>query len=487
VAALAVSLVLHLVAGGGLRCAGSPTLLTGDLGLELTDVEIPAAAPAHPAGPDRAPVPRPAQEPVAPTATPSQGGIAPAAPAPRHRRTAAAGAADAGPAGDAGARDAAVPAGDAGVPGAADAAAPVPSVASATGAGRDAVTEALASHRPSEPVAASRDAGPAATAAAPGGPDQSPGGVDLGPYVPAGDVVTVLLRLDRLRGTEWAAPALAVLAPMPDYQMVVGRRDAAVLRLFDTLLISSSDPRRVTATTLVARTRRSHREVRSFLARREAPVSWTPVRGGALGRRQPSVLVPPGDRRVFLQPLPGWIVLAQPEHLGALLTPARGALDEQMAAPGALPGWLAAVREVENVAGGERGPAMMVSAQSQGGTLRLPGAGAVEVPRRAALALEITEGGFHVHGQLTFATGAQASAFVRAAERQRRELLASLTGNLLLRQFHLYNPLKGLSLRVRDNLVSYATSASVADAHAILERLAEGTREFFARQARTPR
>src|SRR5690606_20503024 len=84
-------------------------------------------------------------------------------------------------------------------------------------------------------------------------------------YFPRGHVVTVMARLDRLRGTEWAQPIDAMLKPLPDYHSLAGDLDVRMADNFDLLVISSPRPDDALATTVMVRTRMAPAEFRDFL------------------------------------------------------------------------------------------------------------------------------------------------------------------------------------------------------------------------------
>jgi hypothetical protein len=323
----------------------------------------------------------------------------------------------------------------------------------------------------------------AGTATAAGTPSTSD--VNLLAYLPPGDVVSVMVRFDRLRGWPWAAQAEAILAPMPDYRALIGDRKAALSEIFDFIIISTPQPREVTATTLVGRTRRSNAEMRAFIDQPQAPVSWYAARGGAAGRRLPSPLIVPGDARLFLQPKPSWTVLAQPRYLGVLPQRADGNIDTITASDADLPDWLGRVPAIEEATGTikERGPVLMVTIQ---GLLprrfNAPYVGELRTPRRITLAVEIARGGFYVRGAMLFDTDAQAEAFIASIGKARTDLTASPLGKALLRRFHIYHALNGLTFQRNGTKVAYATSISVADARGLLDRAAAEVRAFFAPQ-----
>lgn len=334
------------------------------------------------------------------------------------------------------------------------------------------------------------DAGPAtATASRPATPPGPPGtAADFRPYVPQGDKVTVLLRYDRLRGTPWAKLTDAILAPMPDYRAIVGTRNTPLADLFDVLLISSRNPTDVTATNLVARTRRPPAEMRRFLAGKDTPVSWRAVRGGVLGKRLASASKLERDNRVYLIPFPEWVVLTRAKHLGepARQPPAAGVpadLDAVRADETALPDWLRRARSVEVESGIDRGPIAVMSVSGiKHAEVDLPQVGTVPVPVHAALAVEMAKQGFYVRGTLTFSSVERAEAFQRTLEATRSRLLDSTWGQLLLKNFHAFHALKGLTMRRRDARVTYATSISIADGKAMMVLAADWARRFYAAQ-----
>ncbi len=326
------------------------------------------------------------------------------------------------------------------------------------------------------------------TASRPATPPGPPGtAADFRPYVPQGDKVTVLLRYDRLRGTPWSKLADAILAPMPDYRAIVGNRKTPLADLFDVLLISSRNPTDVTATNMVARTRRAPAELRRYLDSKDTPVRWRAVRGGVLGKRLASATKLERDNRVYLIPYPDIIVLTRTRFLGDPVREApAGApadLDAVRADEAALPDWVRRARTVEVESGADRGPIAVVSVSGIKHTeLDVPQVGTVPVPVHAALAIEMAKQGFYVRGTLTFSTVERAQAFQRSLEAARSRLLDSTWGQLLLKNFHAYHALKGLTMRRRDARVTYATSISVADGKAMMVLAADWARRFYAAQ-----
>jgi hypothetical protein len=315
--------------------------------------------------------------------------------------------------------------------------------------------------------------------------DLPPGAsADLRVYAPEGDKLAVLLRYDRLKGTPWAALADAIIAPMPDYRSIVGNRKVALADLFQSLLISTRNPTNVRATHLIARTHMSPAEVRRFLDHPLQPVTWSAVRGGALGERQDSPLKVERDRRVYLIPQPGLVVLTRPKFLGALVEqPPAGSAPADLdarAAPADVPPWLARARSAENEAGVDSD---VVAVVTVGGIRRdeieVPEFGALPTPVRFSLALEMAKVGFYVRGTLAFATAQLAQQFETRMNQGRERVLGNRFTQLMLRNFHAFNALQGLTLRRRGQLVTYATSISNADAKAGMRLAADWARRFF--------
>jgi hypothetical protein len=333
-------------------------------------------------------------------------------------------------------------------------------------------------------AAGPRDAGPASAAAIAAGGDAGPipagAAADLTAYAPPGDVVTVLLRLDRIRGTPWEDRVRAIVEPMPDYQAIIGGRDIDLADHLDLLVITSSEPQSITATTLAARSRKRDAAIRELLDHDGAPIDWRDVRGGQLGTRRPGPARHPSDPRVYLLPaaLSDWLVLARPEHLGPLLdAPAGGASDP--------PDWLAAIPDIAAEAGEEEeGPIAVVSATGFPRSVHIPRVGEIAAPRHAAMAVEIDPRGFRIRGTLTFEDEDRAMAFEAAARASIERLVGSPFGRLFLRQMHAYNAARGLSFHRIGERVGYATSVSIADGRAALDFAAEWTARYFGQPPR---
>lgn len=287
-------------------------------------------------------------------------------------------------------------------------------------------------------------------------------------YFPDKHVVSVLLRFDRLRGTEWSAVAQQVLAVMPDFETLISDPDMIVADSFDLVAMSSPKASDATKTLLAVKANLTQPELRDFLDEPGAPVTWSRVTGGVLGSRGKGKRVIRGDPRVFLAPFGKWMVLARPKDLPGLLDKAEGDLESAAADPAKLPGWLARLPDLEGESGTKDGPAVMVTIGPRSKTWEVPDVGlgvtSLPAPERMTLSLEIDRTGFQVKGHLKFATEDDAVSFVEKTEAAREAALESAAHTMVLKRAKVWNALKGLSMVRTDRRVSYSTSLSIADA-----------------------
>jgi hypothetical protein len=303
-------------------------------------------------------------------------------------------------------------------------------------------------------------------------------------YMPPGHVLTALVRFDRMRGTEWAKQAEALFEPMPDYRALFGAREAGIAGALDMLVISTPQPRDVSATTLVMRTQLARPAVRDMLG----GFTWASARGGLLGTRTSSF---PNDKRVMLAPWQGWYVLAQPADLGALTAASGGDL-ETIEAKGKLPAWLAQIRSIAKESGDDKqGPALVVTlggaplgtGPARSGRYKIPDVGlgvtSLPVPQRLSLAMELAPQGWLVRGNIVFASEADATEVVTALSGVQQRIVGSFVLSTLLKRQHLLNVVSGLQLARTGARVSYATSLSIADARAVLGVMAVTLGQYF--------
>jgi hypothetical protein len=333
-----------------------------------------------------------------------------------------------------------------------------------------------------------------------GAPTSAGTAANLLAYFPPGHTLSVLVRFDRLRDSEWAKAAEELFRPMPDYQVLFGSRSADIATKLDMLVISTPRPRDATATTLVMKTTLPRSSVRDLLANPAAPIAWSAVRGGALGKRSGKVFQ--NDKRVVLSPWQGWYLLAQPEDLGALTAAAGGSVD-RVEAKGKLPAWLAGIRTIVKESGDDKageggakandkkGPALVMTvgeppsttAPAKSGRYKLPelglGVSSLPVPTRISLAMELVKQGWLVRGNIVFGTEADAAELVKTLTDLQTRITDSHILSAVLRKQHVLNIVTGLSLARTGARVSYATSISIADARAILAAAAQELAGYF--------
>lgn len=304
-----------------------------------------------------------------------------------------------------------------------------------------------------------------------GAPTTAGTAANLLSYFPDGHLITALVRFDRLRDTEWAAPTVALLRPLPDYHSLFGSRDVDLANALDMLVISSPRPRDATATTIVVHTRMSRPSMRDFLANHDTTIAWSSARGGAVGKRSGKLAV--GDTRVLISPWQGWYLLAQPADLGDTLVPRSGDF-ATVEAKGALPAWLAGIRDIEKESGDQaRGPALVVTLASEKGRYHFPdfglGVTSAPAPVRMSVAVELVKQGWLVRGNIKFGSEADAAEIVGTIGDVQRRVANSHLLSLLLRRQHVLDAVTGLSVQQNGDRVSYATSMSIADARVVLQ------------------
>jgi len=323
-----------------------------------------------------------------------------------------------------------------------------------------------------------------------GAPTSAGTAANLLSYFPAGHQVTALIRFDRLRKTEWAAPAERLFKPMPDYKVLFGSRDAGVAEKFDTLVISSPRPEDATATTLVVRSSLTRPKLRDYLANPATPITWTVAKGGMFGKRTGKLFN--GDKRVLLSPWRNWIVLAHPDDLPGLTAMSKGAIDT-VETKAALPPWLQTIRTIEAESGDDKdkGPALVLTLAGPGHRYDIPDVGlgvtSLPSPQRISLAMELVDqGGWFIRGNIVFATEADAKEFEQTVRDVQQKIVDSRILSALLKRQHALNAVKNLSVARTEARVSYATSVSIADMRAVMAAAAATLDQYFAGQQQPP-
>ena len=324
-----------------------------------------------------------------------------------------------------------------------------------------------------------------------GAPTSAGTAANLLAYFPPGHSLGVLIRFDRLRGSEWATAAEELFRPMPDYQGLFGTKSADLATKLDMLVISTPRPRDATATTLVMKSTLGRSGIRDLLASSSTPVAWSVTKGGALGKRSGKMFA--GDKRVVLSPWQSWYVLAQPEDLGGLTAASPGNLDT-VETKAKLPPWLATIRTIAKESGDDqkKGPALVMTigtpptgtGPAKTGRYKLPelglGVSSLPVPQRVSLAMELVTQGWLVRGNIVFGSAAEAAEMVMTLTDLQTRITDSHLLSSILHKQHVLNLVAGLSLRRAGGRVSYATSISISDARAVLNAAAQQLGGYFA-------
>jgi hypothetical protein len=319
-------------------------------------------------------------------------------------------------------------------------------------------------------------------AAVAGAPTTAGTAANLLAYFPLGHVVTALVRFDRLRGTEWAEATQKLLRPLPDYRGLFGDRDASIIDKLDMLVISTPKPKDASATTLVAHTQMSRKQVRDFLASTDTPITWSTAKGGMLGKRRGKLF--PNDKRVVISPWKGWFLLAQPDDISSLVDPLKGNIDT-IETKAKLPPWLDFMRDIDKESGTDkRGPALVLTFAAVKQRYNFPDVGlgvtTLPAPERMSLAVELVKQGWLIRGNIKFETDADAEEFEKAVKTARQRVEDSHLLAALLRKQHVLDVAKGLDIARTGDRVSYATSISIADARAVLAAAAAMEADYFA-------
>jgi hypothetical protein len=150
-------------------------------------------------------------------------------------------------------------------------------------------------------------------------------------YGPEGSRVTVLLRLDRLRETPYAAAVDAVLSRLPDRRDLLDGTGLDLYQSFDALLIATPNPLDYTVTFLAARHRLKDAELRAALERGASAtnriLTWHAEERRPVAERRARVEHAGASRddRLVIMPAPGLVVVTPPIYRSMLLGAGRAA------------------------------------------------------------------------------------------------------------------------------------------------------------------
>lgn len=159
-----------------------------------------------------------------------------------------------------------------------------------------------------------------------------PGPTDLGQLGPEGSRFTLLLRLDRVKGTPYAEPLDAVLVHMPDRRDLLEGTGLSFYDDFEALLVATPNPLDYRVTFLAARHHLADGPMRAAVDRGARAtgrvVAWRSEGGRPWGeRRARAGVTPPAarDERLIVMPTPGLVVVTPPAYRALLQAPARKA------------------------------------------------------------------------------------------------------------------------------------------------------------------
>jgi hypothetical protein len=153
---------------------------------------------------------------------------------------------------------------------------------------------------------------------------------DLAAYGPPGSRLTVLLRLDRLRGTEYATAVDALLMRLPDRRDLLEGTGLDLFASFDALLIATPHPLDPSVTFLAVRHHVDDAALRAALVRgalaTDRVLSWRKEDGRPVGERHArhgAAGSTPGarDERIIVLAAPGLVVVTPPAYRAMLLAP----------------------------------------------------------------------------------------------------------------------------------------------------------------------
>jgi hypothetical protein len=159
---------------------------------------------------------------------------------------------------------------------------------------------------------------------------------DLGAYGPAGSRLTVLFRLDRLRGTDYQAPVDELLLKLPDRRDLLEGTGLDLFADFDALLIATPNPLDPSVTFLAARHHLAESAMKAALTRgarsSDRTLVWRAEGGRLVGERRAhkgaAGPAPRADDRILVLSDPGLAVITPPAYRALLLGPAGSAASD---------------------------------------------------------------------------------------------------------------------------------------------------------------
>jgi hypothetical protein len=150
---------------------------------------------------------------------------------------------------------------------------------------------------------------------------------DLGAYAPQGSRLTVLMRLDRMRGTDYAAPVGELLMRLPDGRDFVTGTGLDMFTDLEALLVATPNPLDASVTFVVVRHHLDDAKVRAALTRgakaSDYTLTWRMQAGRPVAERRPlEARRRWRDDRLIVLAAPGLTVVTPPAYRAMLLKPA---------------------------------------------------------------------------------------------------------------------------------------------------------------------
>ena len=293
---------------------------------------------------------------------------------------------------------------------------------------------------------------------------------------PSRYLVTVLIRFQRLQGSEWTKHIEAILAPMPDYKTLMRGNTQSLAEKFHSVLISTTNPRRLEETTLIGHTRADVRQTQNFVDKHH-PITWKRVRGGILGSAITNT-----DSRIFLIPYPRWVLWTRASWLtNAVLPPGRSnpatSTPERTAEVDPILHWLSQLRSHEE-AGGKHDAPLVVVLKNLNPTWSLPIVGRFVAPTVTSNVIVQTHDRFSLGGILGFRSSHHAQQFLEDISRIRNTLQKStlLAKTALGPLFSLAN---NLTLTRDKNRIAYRIFLSKNQMRSVLVQISQWSCEYF--------
>ena len=233
--------------------------------------------------------------------------------------------------------------------------------------------------------------------------------------------MTVLFRIDRVRGTAYEGALRDVLRAVPDFRILWDGASSDPLRDFDSIFAASANPRYLQQTFLAVRHTLGRDGVKRALdARWPEPAPWTNYAGLPIRALTPTQSVYQDPRRVLLA-ADDLAVVARPEWLKSL---ARDAGPDAAIRPEGATGsfsMLDGLRQIERAAPDDT----LVQYSVQGLRFFVPGAG--RLPSFEALRMRVSDASApRVTVDIQFATPQSAADFARGCPALQRRLVDAI-------------------------------------------------------------